>query len=233
MSPPEEHPRSLTRQLVVAGIVLGLLQVAIFALLIGAVRAADDANARTNDILTAVQGVSDLEKGVIDSETGMRGFVITGSERFLDPLNAARAALPDQERRIRADVKDGEGPLVDPLFADIDAYMSQWVDPVVAARRVSPARARQLVVQGEGKRRVDDIRAQFTAIRSGMVTSLKPEDSAPMFLPTDIPSSNNHALSCVQDARSTTRFHPISGQVSSMGNCPVPGNVKKTINYRR
>jgi signal transduction histidine kinase/CHASE3 domain sensor protein len=168
MSTPEEHPRSLTRQLVVAGIVLGLLQVAIFALLIGAVRAADEANARTNDILTAVQGVSDLEKGVIDSETGMRGFVITGSERFLDPLNTARAALPDQERRIRAEVKGGEGPLVDPLFADIDAYMSQWVDPVVAARRVSPARARELVVRGEGKRRVDDIRAQFTAIRSGL-----------------------------------------------------------------
>src|SRR5262249_15222220 len=97
-------PRSLTRQLALARLVLGLLQVAICAMLIGAVRSADRANQRTNGILSAVQTISDLEKGVIDSETGMRGFVITGRDEFLEPLNAARAALPDQERTAREQV---------------------------------------------------------------------------------------------------------------------------------
>ena len=58
--------------------------------------------------------------------------------------------------------------LLTPLFADIDAYLHQWVDPVVTARRTSPARAARLVATGAGKRRIDDMRAQFAAIRSGL-----------------------------------------------------------------
>ena len=96
MSALEEHPRSLTRQLAVAGVVLGLLQIAVFGLLIGAVRAANDANQRTNRVLGAVQSVSDLEKGVVDCETAVRGFVITGrsdsdtTSRMMWMLSASR-----------------------------------------------------------------------------------------------------------------------------------------------
>jgi signal transduction histidine kinase/CHASE3 domain sensor protein len=169
MSALEEHPRSLTRQLAVAGVVLGVLQIAIFALLIDAVHSADDANSRTNAVLGAVQSVSDLEKAVIDSETGMRGYVITGRAEFLDPLTTARSGIPSVEARIRAQLPPGdESALIQPLFNAIAAYMAQWVDPIVTARRSSPARARTLVESGEGKRRVDDIRAQFVAIRAGL-----------------------------------------------------------------
>ena len=169
MTAAEEHPRSLTRQLVVAGVVFGVLQIAVFGLLIGAVRSANDANQRTNRVLGAVQTVSDLEKDVVDCETAVRGFVITGREDFLDPLVAARAEIPDEERTIRTEVADSDvSTLLTPLFADIDAYLHQWVDPVVTARRTSPTRAETLVATGAGKRRIDDIRAQFAAIRSGL-----------------------------------------------------------------
>ena len=163
------RPRSLTRQLAVAGVILGLLQAIVFALLIGAVRSADHANQRTNHILSAVGSVSDLEKSVIDAETGMRGFVITGHPEFLQPLETARAALPNQQRTVRERVTvDDERGQLDPLFADIDAYMKEWINPVVAAERRSPARARELVVEGDGKRRVDDMRAEFSAVRAGL-----------------------------------------------------------------
>ena len=100
----------------------GLLEVVVFALLIGAVRSADQANRRSNQILAAVQSVSDLEKSIIDAETGMRGFVITGREEFLDPLNTARAGIPDQERVVREQVgEDDESALLNPLTANIDA----------------------------------------------------------------------------------------------------------------
>jgi signal transduction histidine kinase/CHASE3 domain sensor protein len=169
MSAPRRHPRTLTRQLTIAGVLLGLLQVAIFALLIGAVRSSDHANRRTNHILGAVQTVSDLEKAVIDSETGMRGFVITGREQFLDPMNAARRAIPEEERRARRlVVENDERALFDPLIADIDAYETEWLDHVIAEERRSPPAARALVANAAGKRRVDDIRAQVAAIRSGL-----------------------------------------------------------------
>lgn len=46
MRTPRRPPRTLTRQLTIAGVVFGLLEVVVFALLIGAVRSADRANSR-------------------------------------------------------------------------------------------------------------------------------------------------------------------------------------------
>jgi signal transduction histidine kinase/CHASE3 domain sensor protein len=169
VSTPERHPRTLTQQLTIAGLVFGLLEVIVFALLIGAVRSADHANQRTNEVLAATQTVSDLEKSVIDAETGMRGYVITGREQFLQPTNAARAAIPGQQRLIRRQVREAdEQALLDPLFSDIDSYLTQWVDHAIALRRQSTSRAANLIEGEEGKRRVDDIRAEFSAIRSGL-----------------------------------------------------------------
>jgi signal transduction histidine kinase len=169
MSTPQRHPRTLTRQLTIAGIVFGLVQAAIFALLISAVRSADHANTRTNHVLAATQGVSNLEKSVIDAETGMRGFVITGNDSFLEPTNAARAAIPTQERAVRVQVTESdERALLDPLFGGIQSYMSEWVDRAVTLRRQSTNRAASLIETSEGKRRVDDLRAQIEAIRTGL-----------------------------------------------------------------
>jgi signal transduction histidine kinase len=159
----------LTRQLTIAGLVFGLLQVAIFALLIGAVRSADHANKRTNEVLAATQSISNVEKSLIDAETGMRGFVITGNDSFLQPTDAARAALPSQERIAREQVKESdERALLDPLFAGIDGYMTQWVDRAITERRQSAGRAADLIETAEGKRRVDDLRAQIDAVRAGL-----------------------------------------------------------------
>jgi CHASE3 domain sensor protein/signal transduction histidine kinase len=171
MNAPEPHPRTLTRELTVAGILLGLLQAVIFALLIFAVRSADDANHRSNEVLAAVQSVTEIEKAVIDTETGMRGYVISGRQEFLEPATAARRALPEQERRARQLVfEDDERALLEPLFQNIDSYLTQWIDPVVDAQENAPAAARRMVATGEGKRRVDDIRAQVTAVRAGLRT---------------------------------------------------------------
>jgi signal transduction histidine kinase/CHASE3 domain sensor protein len=168
-APAERHPRTLTRQVALAALVLGLLQVAVFAALIGAVRSADEANRRANEILAATQAMSDLEQSVIDAETGMRGYVITGQRRFLEPTAAAQRKLPERERVARASlVDDDERAIFDPLAADIDAYMSDWVAPEIATAGRSLRAARGLVATGEGKRRVDDMRGQFDAIRSSL-----------------------------------------------------------------
>jgi CHASE3 domain sensor protein len=88
------HPRTLKRQITIAAVLLGLVQAAVFALLIGAVRSADGANLRANQVLAASEAASDLERFVIDAVTGMRGFVITGRREFLEPTLAAQRAIP-------------------------------------------------------------------------------------------------------------------------------------------
>lgn len=55
------------------------------------------------EVLATANQVERLE---VDLETGQRGFIITGQERFLEPWNAARAALPEQSRTLEELVAD-------------------------------------------------------------------------------------------------------------------------------
>jgi signal transduction histidine kinase/CHASE3 domain sensor protein len=169
MSLPGRRPRTLTRQVVIAGVVLGLLQAGIFALLIGAVQASDRANREVNQILGAVEAVSDLERLVVDAQSGERGFVISGQERFLAQAEGAKQQIPRQEQIVRDGLlKDDERRTFAPLTRDIQSYITGWLDRVNAAARRSPAEARQLVGTGEGVQRFNVIRAQFLAIRRGL-----------------------------------------------------------------
>ena len=108
-----------------------------------------------------------LERLVIDLETGERGFLLTGSEQFLEPWTAAQAALPSaisdldglarvprQHARARA------------IAGAIDSYVDDYSLPVVeAARRGDPA-ARSVATAQEGRRRVDALRAEFDQLRT-------------------------------------------------------------------
>jgi small subunit ribosomal protein S13 len=59
----------------------------------------------------------ELEKLVVDLETGQRGYVVTHDERFLEPWQTARAAIRPTaerlERRLPEDVVDGRGEHVE------------------------------------------------------------------------------------------------------------------------
>ncbi|MEA2322499.1 MAG: hypothetical protein QOD81_2349 [Solirubrobacteraceae bacterium] len=169
MNDPERRPRTLTRQVVIAGVLLGLLQAGTFALLIGAVQASDRANREVNQILGAVEAVSDLERLVVDAQSGERGFVISGQERFLAQAEAAEQQIPRQEQIIRDGLLDGdERRIFEPLSREIGSYITDWLERVNLAARRSPAAGRRLVGTGEGVRRFDVIRAQFAAIRRGL-----------------------------------------------------------------
>lgn len=160
---------TIIRRIVLAGVVLGLLQAAAFVLLIGATRSANNANGTSKGILEASQTIADLEQEVIASESAIRGFAITGRDDFLRPALAARARIPGLEQLAGARLAEPDDrALLEPLRRDIAAYRTRWVDRVVAATRRSPEAGRALVISGEGKRRVDRIRAQFAAIRNAL-----------------------------------------------------------------
>jgi HAMP domain-containing protein/putative methionine-R-sulfoxide reductase with GAF domain len=98
----------------------------------------------------------------------MRGYVITGRREFLEPTIAAQRNIAEQERVVRARLGGDEQVIFDPLASDIDAYLSDWVATEIRTADRSLPAARRLVATGEGKRRVDDIRKQFAAIRAGL-----------------------------------------------------------------
>ncbi|HEV3495692.1 MAG TPA: CHASE3 domain-containing protein, partial [Actinomycetes bacterium] len=109
--------------------------------------------------------VNELQRLVIDLETGVRGFVLTRDNQFLQPWDTARRSLParaaELERQTAGDPEQERRARQLALAAN--AYVEQYAAPLVeAVRRGDPA-ARGLAGTLEGKRRVDAMRADFDA----------------------------------------------------------------------
>jgi CHASE3 domain sensor protein len=150
------------RMLLASGLLLLVLG-ATFAVLLLAVADLRGAARAARDSEEVLATANELERLVIDLETGVRGFALTGEEQFLEPFNAARqslpahtaalarlsAAAPEQERTARR------------IAQAASAYLEQYAAPLLrAVRRGDPA-AREVAATREGKRRVDAMRAEF------------------------------------------------------------------------
>jgi two-component system OmpR family sensor kinase len=157
-------PNRLTTRMLV-GAALVSLAVAAVALLIAILSLRDTAHdARHSE---QVIGQANLvETLVLDLETGERGFVITGQERFLEPWRNARARLGPETTRLAGLVaaNPAERAEVREIGEQARAYVRDWTLPIIAAARRDPARARALVSTGRGKRRVDAIRRHFRTL---------------------------------------------------------------------
>jgi signal transduction histidine kinase len=149
--------------MVLASGVVALLVSGAFVVLLLAIDNLREASDETRDVREELIAADQLEKLVIDLETGVRGFVITGEERFLDPWNEARDAFPRQGRRLERLVADDPEQLrrVRRIIQDSRSYIREYATPVVDdARRGEPS-SRSVAVTEEGRRRVDRLRAEF------------------------------------------------------------------------
>lgn len=117
-------------------------------------------------------GVVNLERLVVDAETGLRGEVITGRTLFLAPLYAAQAQLPGAITQLqRAAAQDhSDQPRSALLIADVRAYMSGYVPRVLALAAHDLSAARTFAVTLEGKQRVDAIRARVSQLERLLAT---------------------------------------------------------------
>ena len=153
---------SLQTRLVAASAVLAILVAAAFVILIlslATLREATRQEAQSRDVTAEALM---LQKLVLDVETGLRGYVITGQESFLEPHNAARKQLPERFadlERLTADEPSQRRRAQD-LIGVIEIYLSDYVDPVLQIAPESLAAAR-LATDHEGKLRIDEIEKQF------------------------------------------------------------------------
>src|SRR6266498_2769475 len=114
-------------------------------------------------VLLVPVAANQLERLVIDLETGQRGFVITGQERFLGPWRAARVAVPGQASTLARLVAGNpvQQRRAQRISRAILSYVRDYSVLLVAAARRDPAAARTVAATQEGKRRVDAIRGEF------------------------------------------------------------------------
>jgi signal transduction histidine kinase len=161
-----ERPAGLTRRMIAASALLALIIGGAFATLLLAIGDLRGAERRTGHAQNVLVTANHLERLVLDLETGQRGFVITGEERFLEPWNAARAAFPGRVATLLALV--GGEPTAERKAARIAqrarAYIRDYSVPLVTASRRGKPWVRSIAATEAGKRRVDAIRRDFDAL---------------------------------------------------------------------
>ncbi|MGH2921234.1 MAG: ATP-binding protein [Gaiellaceae bacterium] len=159
----EQTSLSLETRLVAASAVLALLVAAAFAILLLALSALREANreeAQSRDL--TVEALT-VQKLVVDVETGLRGYVITGTESFLSPYYAARRELPqslDRFQRLAADDPAQRRRARD-LRTEIGQYLEEYAEPVLRIASLESLAAARSATNIEGKRRIDEIREGF------------------------------------------------------------------------
>lgn len=112
--------------------------------------------------------VINVERLVVDAETGLRGYVITGRPLFLAPTRSAQAALPGAVGALdRAASRNGEDvPAARALGRAATAYVATYVPNVEAQARHDLRQAQSFADTLAGKQLVDAIRARAGTLES-------------------------------------------------------------------
>lgn len=154
---------TLRRQVLLWSGAIMLLAVGSFgalALQIGTERDAVRETSRVREVVGASASVARL---AVDLQTGTRGFIVTGEERFLAPQRAALAALPSQFPHLRYLVRDPrQRARVDAVEAEIEEYAG-FSRRVVAIARRDRARAARIIAFGIGVDHLDAISEALAA----------------------------------------------------------------------
>jgi signal transduction histidine kinase len=151
----------------VLGLVLALALIVI-GVWLSNTRAARDAEASVQHTLDVQNSLERLLSAAQDTETGYRGFAITGMDPFLEPWTAARDATPrllDDLARLTSDNPEQQRRLA--ALRPLIQRQLAFGDRVVATRRSAgfdPVHT--LIASGEGKRTMDAIRRAIAELRS-------------------------------------------------------------------
>ncbi len=128
--------------------------------------------ARTADLVADSQEVMRIanlmQKQIIDMETGERGFLLTGNEKFLEPHNQSEKSVAELSVQLKKLVSDNPAQLK--LLEKINELETQWhnvaCDPLIVARKKAKTEAdikkiTMLVESQAGKNLMDGIRDCF------------------------------------------------------------------------
>jgi CheY-like chemotaxis protein/CHASE3 domain sensor protein len=113
-----------------------------------------------------IMALDQLLSSAKDAETGQRGFLLTGNEDYLQPYNAALAAVPSQLAEIGTLTQDEpvQQARLPALQAHVSAKFAELAKTIALRRGPGLAAALQVVNTNIGKNEMDDIRAALAVM---------------------------------------------------------------------
>ncbi|MFD1744200.1 methyl-accepting chemotaxis protein [Rhizobium helianthi] len=132
-----------------------------------------DMTEHTYNVLSKING---MMSAMIDQETGMRGYLIAGDKKFLEPQIAGAAAF--KENLAAAQKLTSDNPAQQTRLKEVAALAETWTSKVVTPEMElmkDPAtweKARQIEISGAGKASMDGIRAKVKELSDAEVSLL-------------------------------------------------------------
>ena len=159
----------LLRRVVVGSAALAVIVAGTFGVLLVAMsdlRSSTNAQARSKDVTTATLNV---ERVVNALDVSLRGFVISGSPRFLASWQQARTELPPVVAKLQRLVapQPGEKRKAIKLAAMMHDYINDYGVPLIAIYKLRPEAAQLPVATREGLFRIDAIHKQLASLLVG------------------------------------------------------------------
>ncbi|HVS28111.1 MAG TPA: ATP-binding protein [Solirubrobacteraceae bacterium] len=147
-----------------AGGLLALLVGAIFVVLLVAITDLRHSSSLANRSEQAIVAATNAQKLTVDLETGVRGLLITGEDRFLKPYLAARPRAQRQSEQLQYLVSDdpAQRAAARRLATMVHTYIADYAQPLVIAQQQGQVTlARKVKATAEGAGRFDALRAGF------------------------------------------------------------------------
>ncbi|MBI5132312.1 MAG: CHASE3 domain-containing protein [Rhodopseudomonas palustris] len=142
---------------------LGLVAIASNAVIARNLSILDHNNERTTHTYKVIDRAKAIVAAMVDGETGVRGFLVSGDDKFLDPYRSSDKAFKAAWSEIKALTSDN--PAQQKRLDQIDAAATEWRQKV-ADREIAlmknpqtVAEARGLEASGAGKATMDAIRS--------------------------------------------------------------------------
>lgn len=108
----------------------------------------------------AISGLDNLLPLMMDAESGFRGYLITNNEIYLEPFNAAPAAIEAQISKVELLVRDN--PRQEELIPQLRRLIAQKLDVMAEAKVLMQtegfAAVQERAKAGRGKKLMDDLR---------------------------------------------------------------------------
>ncbi|WP_370262054.1 methyl-accepting chemotaxis protein [Limnobacter sp.] len=150
-----------------------VLAVIIGALGLGNATLIKDSSALNEHTRQVLKEVADIRETMTNIETGQRGFVITGYERYLEPHTVGVDAIEDQFDAVLARTSDNPAQTtrLNELKGLYQTWLNKHIDPTIELRRafdrqeMDYASFLEQFVQLSGKPLMDQMRAKIEEIR--------------------------------------------------------------------
>jgi len=138
-----------------------------------------------------------VEAAAVDMETGMRGFLLSGKDGFLEPYTKGTQQFGERVATLSQEVNDNPAQvaLLEEIKANITAWKQNVTEPAIELRRQVVAGDRsidevtQLVGQAKGKQYFDKFRGQIATF-VGREAALMAERQATSIETTDARNKN-------------------------------------------